>query len=142
MGDREDAVSQAAPSSAGDGLAVRLRVLLPDPRFRSLLAHHLEAPSPADMTLAEEVRKLAPQDQFAISQYLVGRKYFEQRIAAAFGGGKVLVDVGCGAGNWSIGASEYFDRVTGIEGRFWSMLGVVRVTGVSERQSISTESQG
>jgi ubiquinone/menaquinone biosynthesis C-methylase UbiE len=115
MGDQEHARREAASSSAGDGLAQRLRVLLPDPRFRSLLAHHLAAPAPADVTLAEEVWKLAPQDQFAISQYLVGRKYFERRIAAAFGSGKVLVDVGCGAGNWSIGASEYFDRVTGID---------------------------
>lgn len=60
---------------------------------------------------------LSPQDDFSISQWEIGLDYYKNRIAGFGLSGSLLVDVGCGTGNWSIASADYFSRVIGFDMR-------------------------
>ena len=89
--------------------------LIIDVSLKRLMRHHFQRKEGLEFDLAEKVKALAPTDQFTISQYLLGLKYFEERIAAVFGHGEMFLDVGCGGGNWTIAGSTCFQKVLGLD---------------------------
>jgi SAM-dependent methyltransferase len=88
---------------------------LTDPSVRSLIAHHALHPQSLDFAAAHRVKSLAPDDEFIISQYILGFGYFKDRLASVFESGDTFLDVGCGAGNWTIAAAFMFKHAIGID---------------------------
>ncbi|MDI6809237.1 MAG: class I SAM-dependent methyltransferase [Candidatus Eisenbacteria bacterium] len=91
-------------------------------RRRNLLLKYLLRTHPRDdwaekagvlRVLNEEVR----DDDFSLSQWEIGLTYYRDRFEAFKAPGGLLLDLGCGTGNWSIAGSTWFDRVIGIDVR-------------------------
>jgi SAM-dependent methyltransferase len=82
-----------------------LRQLLPQPSHRS----------PQVIQTLAAIEELMPQDDFSRAQWEMGLDYYERRLAAFGLSGTLLVDLGCGTGNWSIAAAHSYSRVVGID---------------------------
>lgn len=54
-------------------------------------------------------------DSFALTQYALGYDFYTRRLQCIYGTGTNFIDVGCGAGNWTIAAAGIFRQATGID---------------------------
>ena len=91
-----------------------LETLITDPSFKRLISPTLQKEAGLDYPLALTVKQLLPNEGFSATQYLRGLDYFKSRLQAVFPGQGTLLDVGCGAGNWTVAASSFFDEVIAV----------------------------
>jgi SAM-dependent methyltransferase len=90
--------------------------IVADPTIRLLMVdERLRAGETLDFELAARVKELLPRDDFSASQYLLGLGYFRRRLETIFEPGSCFLDVGCGAGVWSVAASFTQRLVVGID---------------------------
>ena len=92
-----------------------------------------------DPVLAENVARHDPSDFFTISQFLLGIRYYEARLRAIFPRGGVLLDVGCGAGNWSLAGASLYDKIIALdrhEGRLHLAGELIRKMHVEDKVDI------
>lgn len=68
-----------------------------------------------DLNLAQNVKELLPKDSFSISQFAFGTAFFGHAISNVLGRGETLLDLGCGAGIWSLSAAPYFKNIYGYD---------------------------
>jgi len=89
--------------------------LITDPTFRQLLKPHLDNAQFLSLELGKLVKEYSPDDDFSVAQYLLGLEYYKKRLHAIFPPGQLFLDVGCGAGNWSLSAASFFQQVVGVD---------------------------
>lgn len=68
-----------------------------------------------DVELCNLVAARLPHDEHSLRQYQRGLEYYRKRLEAINFRGDILLDVGCGAGNWSLAASPLFRFVVGVD---------------------------
>lgn len=81
------------------------------------MRHHREDRSTSTQRALNLLHSLLPDDSFSKSQWQVGLEYYRRRIEEITQGDspQLLVDLGCGAGNWSIAGSRLFKTVIGVD---------------------------
>lgn len=83
-----------------------------DKSFRALFNASLKfEQAPASVGL----QQIFGEDWFSVTQYLLGKQYYQERIKKIFDSGQNFVDVGCGIGNWTKAATGIFETATGID---------------------------
>lgn len=85
------------------------------PVLRYVLRHHRRDLSAAGLALQSMVKSHLPGDDFSLSQWQLGLDYYRGRLAELGIRGKVLLDIGCGSGNWTAAAADLFSVVVGCE---------------------------
>jgi 2-polyprenyl-3-methyl-5-hydroxy-6-metoxy-1,4-benzoquinol methylase len=80
-----------------------------------LMRHHQKDESPETAQILSLIRKDLGDDYFSLSQWEIGLAYYRQRFKSIPLNGKLMLDLGCGTGNWSIAAADYFEKVIGID---------------------------
>lgn len=85
------------------------------PVLRYVLRHHPRDLSAAGLMLQGMVQRELPGDDFSLSQWQLGLDYYRGRLAELGMTGKVLLDIGCGSGNWAAAAATGFALVVGCD---------------------------
>ncbi len=83
--------------------------------LRYVLRHHKRDLTAAGLVLQHMVQDDLPGDDFSLSQWQLGLDYYRERLAQAGLQGEVLLDLGCGSGNWTAAAAARFRLVIGCE---------------------------
>lgn len=84
--------------------------------LRYVLPHKID-PSAQTRDILTVLSRQIPEDAFSVSQWQLGIQFYRSRMQTLGLKGKLLIDVGCGTGNWSIAASTLFEQVVGIDRR-------------------------
>jgi demethylmenaquinone methyltransferase/2-methoxy-6-polyprenyl-1,4-benzoquinol methylase len=85
--------------------------------LRKLLAAHGEDRSQSNAEIMRILERELPSDDFSLSQWRLGLPYFQKRFAGFGLSGRLLIDLGCGTGNWSLSAASRFETVVGVDSR-------------------------
>lgn len=83
--------------------------------LRYVLRQHRRDTSASGVSLQQIVCRELPGDDFSLSQWQLGLDYYRARLAAFGAEGQVLLDIGCGSGNWALAAASRFGLVAGCD---------------------------
>jgi 2-polyprenyl-3-methyl-5-hydroxy-6-metoxy-1,4-benzoquinol methylase len=92
-----------------------VKELISDRLLRRQMGHHPGELTPDDERVLAVVRKSVPTDEFTISQFLLGSRYWGDRLDRVFGARSTMIDVGCGGGNWVLAAARQGRSVLGVD---------------------------
>lgn len=87
------------------------------PVLRYVLRRHPRDLSAPGLAVQGMVQSDLPGDDFSLSQWQLGLDYYRARMTELGLAGKVLLDVGCGSGNWTAAGAALFPLVIGCEMR-------------------------
>jgi len=86
------------------------------PLLPYVMRQHRQDYSPSTQRAFKVLQSLLPDDSFSQSQWRVGLEYYARRIeVVATDRRLLLVDLGCGTGNWSIAGSTIFKDIVGVD---------------------------
>ena len=93
--------------------------------LRYVLRRHKCDLQPREIALQNVISQELPGDDFSLSQWQLGLNYYRRRLSDMGFKGGVLLDVGCGSGNWSMAAASDVRLVIGCD-RFGARLSCCR----------------
>ncbi len=83
--------------------------------LRHALRHHLRDDSEQTQKILNMIEQESPNDDFTLSQWELGLGFYKRRFEALGFRGDILIDIGCGTGNWSFAAASYFRQVIALD---------------------------
>ena len=86
------------------------------PMLRYVLRHHSKDLKGLMADMADnQIETQLAGDEFSLSQWNLGVEYFRDRLRAFGVNGEMLIDIGCGSGNWSVAAGPFFDQIFAVD---------------------------
>jgi ubiquinone/menaquinone biosynthesis C-methylase UbiE len=90
-----------------------IKELLRDTALQQLLLRHIGERE--EINIEPELLQILSGDDFSLFQYAIGLPYYIRRIKQIFDGGTRFLEIGCGAGYWTVAAANSFKYVVGMD---------------------------